>query len=211
MTMIDVTGQLNAVRRTVGSRVLEAGTVRIVTVSQSYEGTVEDVWDACTNPARIPRWFVPISGELRLGGHYQLEGNAGGVVTRCDPPESFAATWEFGGAMSWIELRLTALSDSRTRFELDHIAPDDDEKWAQFGPGAVGVGWDLILLGLALYLSTGKSLDPDEVGAWLASAEGRALMTDSSNAWYDANVAAGTAAEVARIAADQTLAAYTGG
>ena len=74
--MIDVTQQINAVRRQVGTRVLEAGEARTVTVSQSYNAAVEDVWDACTNPERIPRWFLPITGDLRPGGRYQLQGNA---------------------------------------------------------------------------------------------------------------------------------------
>ena len=30
-------------------------------------------------PSGFPRWFLPISGELRLGGRYQLTGNAGGT------------------------------------------------------------------------------------------------------------------------------------
>ncbi len=48
--------------------------------------------------------------------------------------------------MSWIELRLTPVEDGGTRFELEHIAHVDDERWAEFGPGAVGVGWDTGLL-----------------------------------------------------------------
>src|SRR6267142_1450183 len=105
VAMIDVSHQINSVSRQVGSRVLSAGEARSVTITRTYDGPVEDVWDACTNPQRIPRWFLPISGELRLGGRYQLEGNAGGTVERCDPPHSFAATWEFGGEVTWIELR----------------------------------------------------------------------------------------------------------
>jgi uncharacterized protein YndB with AHSA1/START domain len=66
--MIDVNQQINAVRRQVGTRVLEAGEARTVTVSQSYDAAVEDVWDACTNPERIPRWFLPITGDLRPAG-----------------------------------------------------------------------------------------------------------------------------------------------
>ncbi|HEV8279562.1 MAG TPA: hypothetical protein VGQ26_28250 [Streptosporangiaceae bacterium] len=57
--MIDVTQQINAVRRQVGTRVLEAGEARTVTVSQSYNAPVEDVWDACTNPERIPAGSCP--------------------------------------------------------------------------------------------------------------------------------------------------------
>ena len=123
--MIDVKHQINEVRREVGTKVLEAGEARVVTISQTYEGSLGDVWDACTNPERIPRWFLPVSGELKLGGKYQLEGNAGGTVERCDPPKSFAATWEMHGGVSWIEVRLTPAGDG-TRFELEHVAHIDD-------------------------------------------------------------------------------------
>ena len=52
--MIDVTQQINAVRRRVGTRVLEAGEARTVTISQTYRAGLEDVWDACTSAERIP-------------------------------------------------------------------------------------------------------------------------------------------------------------
>ena len=57
--MIDVKHQINEVRRAVGARALEAGEARVVAISQIYEGSLDDVWDACTNPERIPRWFMP--------------------------------------------------------------------------------------------------------------------------------------------------------
>lgn len=207
--MIDVTQQINAVRRQVGSRVLEAGEARVVTIGQTYRADLVDVWDACTNPERIPRWFLPVSGDLRLGGRYQLEGNAGGTVERCDPPHSFAATWEFGGEVSWIEVRLTSQEDGGTRLELEHVAHVDDERWAQFGPGAVGVGWDGCLMGLAIHLSTGWAVDHGESTAWVASDEGKTFMMLSSERWRDASIAAGTGEAEARAAADRTTAAYT--
>jgi hypothetical protein len=76
--MIDVTSQINSVRRTVGSRVLEAGEARTVTISQVYDTDDEDLWDACTSADRIQRWFLPVTGDLRLGGRFHLEGNADG-------------------------------------------------------------------------------------------------------------------------------------
>ena len=206
--MIDVTQQINAVQRQVGTRVLEAGEARTVTLSQSYDAAVEDVWDACTNPERIPRWFLPITGELKVGGRYQLQGNAGGTIERCDPPTSFAATWEFGGQVSWIEVRLVA-EPGGTRLVLEHIAPVD-ERWAEFGPGAVGIGWDMGLVGLAKHLSSGQSVDRGEGAAWAASADGRRFMSLSSQRWCDASIAAGTNEAGARAAADRTIAAYTG-
>jgi len=208
--MIDVTQQINAVRRQVGTRVLEAGEARTVIVSQSYDATVEDVWDACTNPDRIPRWFLPITGDLRLGGRYQLQGNAGGTIESCDPPKSFSATWEFGDQQTWIEVRLTARPEGGTQLVLEHIAHVDDKQWAEFGPGAVGVGWDMAFVGLAIHLSSGRSVDPQEGMAWAASAEGREFMALSSQRWCDASIAAGTDQADARAAADRTIAAYTG-
>lgn len=207
--MIDVTQQISAVRREVGSRAFEAGEARVVTVSQAYDAEVEDVWDACTNPTRIPRWFLPVTGDLKLGGKYQLEGNAGGTVERCDPPKSFFATWEFGGEVSWIDVRVLPDADGRTRLELEHVAHIDDSKWAEFGPGAVGIGWDMTFMALAQHLSGAPAVVPEEAMTWMMSAEGRTFMTQSSEHWYEANVAAGTDEQKARAAADRVTAAYT--
>ena len=207
--MIDVTQQINAVRRQVGTRLLEAGEARTATISQTYDATIDDVWDACTNPERIPRWFLPVSGDLRVHGHYQLQGNAGGTIERCDPPKSFAATWEYGGDVTWIEVRLSSEPDGGTRFELEHTAHVDDERWAEFGPGATGVGWDMGLLSLGIHLASGQAVDPQQSAAWAASDEGKQFMSLSSQRWREANVAAGTDPAAAQAAADRTTAAYT--
>jgi len=205
----DVTHQISAVRRTVGKRVLEAGEASVVTVSRLYPADLDDLWDACTKPERIQRWFLPVEGELRLGGRYQLVGNAGGVVERCDPPKGFAATWEFGGEVSWIELKLTPEADG-TRFELEHVAHVDDERAAEFGPGAVGIGWDSILLGLFQHVTSPETaIKPSEAMAWMLSPEGKAFVTASSEDWYRANVEAGADPAAARAAADRCTAAYT--
>jgi uncharacterized protein YndB with AHSA1/START domain len=205
----DVTEQITAVDRVVGSRTLAAGEARVVRISQAYDTTVEDAWDACTNPERIPRWLMPVSGDLRLGGRYQLEGNAGGTIETCEPPHRFTATWEFGGGMSWIEVTLTAEGE-RTRVSVEHIAHVEDELWAQFGPGAVGVGWDLMVLGLAGNLGAADAVDPAGAVAWLQSPEGLEYMTRSNDAWCAAAVASGEDPAIARERADRTLAAYTG-
>jgi uncharacterized protein YndB with AHSA1/START domain len=208
--MINVTEEISAVRRQVSGRMLEAGEARVITVSRSYPAELADVWDACTNPERIPRWFLPVSGELKEGGRFQLKGNAGGTITRCDPPHGFDATWEMGGDVSWIELRLTDEGSGLTLFRLSHIAHVDDERWAQFGPGALGVGWDSGLIGLHQHLTTRQPVDPAKAAEWSASEEGRRFLAASSDAWYDASVASGTDLAEARAAADRTTAFYTG-
>lgn len=204
--MIEVTEQIGSVSRAVN----KTGKTRVVTVARTYPAAVEDVWDACTNPERIPRWFLPVTGELRLGGRYQLEGNAGGTVERCDPPKGFSATWEYGGEVSWIELRLTPDAGGGTRFELDHIIPADDERWAEFGPGAVGIGWDSMLVGLTVHLASGRTVDPMEAARWMASDEGKEFFLASGRAWCEADIAAGADPAGAQAAADRTIAAYSG-
>ena len=207
--MIDVDHQINAVRRTVGDMTLEAGEARVVTISQSYDTDAADLWDACTNIERIPRWFLPITGDLRLGGQYQLDGNANGTILSCDPPREFTATWECGEDVSWIEMRIAGEDPHRSRFELQHISHIDDH-WEQFGPGAVGMGYDGALVGLAIHLSTGEAVDPSFGQQWIASENGRRFMRLSGEAWYQANVAAGADPAWARAAADRCVAAYLG-
>ena len=68
------------------------------------------------------------------------------------------------------------------------------DRWAEYGPGAVGVGWDGALLGLTLHLRGESVCDPE---VWQLSAEGRDFATQSSTAWGEANLAAGAEPETA--------------
>src|ERR1700749_429234 len=85
----------------------DGAATRIVVARRAYPASQADLWDALTNPERIPRWFLPVSGELKAGGRYQLEGNDGGTGERCEEPRSSAETWEFGEMMSWLTVTLT--------------------------------------------------------------------------------------------------------
>jgi uncharacterized protein YndB with AHSA1/START domain len=179
-----------------------------VIVSQTYDATVDELWDAVTDPERIPRWFLPVTGDLRLGGRYQLEGNAGGTITECEPPHRFAATWEFGEAVTWIEVRVSDAGDGRARFELEHVAPVE-EHWTEFGPGAVGIGWDQGIIGLALHLGGVEQVDAGEFMAWTMTEEGLDFTRRAGEAWYEADVASGSDPDDARRRSDNTIAAYT--
>ena len=207
---IDVLRYIGAVTREVQSRDHEGRPARVVVATCAYDTTITDVWDAITNAERISRWFLPISGDLRLGGRYQLHGNASGQVTGCEPPRSLALTWEFGGQVSWVHVQLTELSDGGTRLQLEHIAHVPDEFWNQYGPGAVGVGWDLAMMGLGRHLSTSDAVDPKEAAAWAASDEGKDFVCRSSGEWGRASISAGTDEDSARSAASRTTAFYSG-
>src|SRR5436190_19146572 len=104
MMNIDVAGQVGAIVREVQSRQHEGREARVVIASRRFDTSLEDLWDALTSAERIPRWFLPISGELKLGGRYQLQGNAGGTITGCEPPRRLDLTWEFGGGVTWVSV-----------------------------------------------------------------------------------------------------------
>lgn len=191
----------------------EGQPARAVVAMRDYPTGIDDLWNALTDAERIPRWFAPVSGELKLGARYQIKGNAGGTITTCTPPSRLAMTWEFGGSISWVEVELEAASSDRTRLTLRHIAPLDDkseEFWDKFGPGAVGVGWDLSLMGLGWHIETGKSNERFAEETWALSDEGIAFATASSEAWTGASLAYGTPEAAARRAGASTTAFYTG-
>src|SRR5215472_7369827 len=114
---IDPLTAAGLVTRVVRSGTRDGAPTKIAIASRVYQTGQADLWDALTNADRIPRWFLPVSGDLRVGGRYQLEGNAGGVVERCKEPESFSVTWEFGGMLTWLEVTLTP-DGGRTTLEL---------------------------------------------------------------------------------------------
>ncbi|HWU86331.1 MAG TPA: SRPBCC family protein [Kofleriaceae bacterium] len=190
------------------------GKPAIVAVAiRTYDTTVEDLWDALTTPERLARWFLPIEGDLRLGGRYQLKGNASGEIMRCDRLDAIDVTWEFGGGTSWVNLRL-ARDGRGARLTLEHIAHRDgigEEHLEKFGPGAVGIGWDLALHGLERYLAEGTAFDREAAEAWTHSSEAKAFMRNSGEAWGAAHAASGEDPAEARAKAERTIAFYTGG
>ncbi|MEU7895028.1 SRPBCC family protein [Nonomuraea sp. NPDC049152] len=181
--MIDILAQINATNRGV-RRDDESVTV---VMGRTYDAAVEDVWDALTDPDRIKRWLMPISGDLRVGGTFQLEGNAGGEILECDPPYRFKAT--FGDASSIVEVRLRANGDEHTDFEFEHTVPI---AMAVSGAGAfyVGPGWDGALLGLDLFLRGEMATDPVEAAN---SEEAQRFSKESVLAWTSAIEESGTA------------------
>ena len=86
--MMDIANEVKAIHRAVARRrPTEFSDEEVaVLLRRSYPAEIADVWDALTNPDRIKRWFLPISGDLQVGGEFQTEGNAGGEILVCAPP-----------------------------------------------------------------------------------------------------------------------------
>lgn len=213
---MDIAAQLGAVDRGIRTETRDGIPSYVQTLGQTYPSPIDDVWEAVTTADRIARWFLPVSGDLRLGGRYQLEGNAGGEVLACAPPAggtaSFRVSWGMGGDPTFLTITLTAEGDD-TRLELEHVAGVDTlppGMWEQFGPAGTGMGWDSGLLGLGLHLSNPIARDEFDAEAWTQSDEGHAFLRGSADAWAAAHVADGADPTAARAGADATFGMYTG-
>lgn len=199
--------------REVADRERDGKPVKVVVATRTYDTDPADLWDALTNPERLPRFFAPVTGDFELGGRYQIEGNAGGTILRCEPPRLLDITWEFAGGMSWVVLHVAPDGDG-ARLTLEHVMLARDmagQHWLKYGPAAVGVGWDLSFLGLGQYLAGDGERPPEADPAWAASDEAKTFMTGSADAWAAAHIASGEDEETARRMAANTAKFYTGG
>ena len=205
---IDIASVLGLVTRSVRNFEKDGKPAAAVTLTRLYDTDVDDLWEALTSAERIPRWFLPVEGELKPGGTYQLKGNAGGTITACTPPTHFAATWEFGGGVSWIDVTV-APERGKARMTLEHTAILEDH-WTQFGPGAVGIGWDLAIMGLARHLASGTPVDQATAMAWMGSNNGKEFMSQSGEFWRAAHVESGEDPASAKERSDRTIAFFRG-
>ena len=55
--MTDSANSLTELHREVGRRRIAAGEARTAVLRRRYDAPIEDVWEACTEPDRINRWF----------------------------------------------------------------------------------------------------------------------------------------------------------
>ncbi len=210
---MDYSNALGIEYRVVKDAEYQGQPVRIVSGSRTYSAEVEELWDAVTCAERIPRWFSPITGELKLGGRYQLEGNAGGEIIRCDPPTALDITWEFSENVSWVTVRLKTVPDG-TRLTLEHLMGKDEASeahWKKYGPGATGVGWDFGFMGLGLNLESGEAVIEEEYNVWSASPDGKTFIENCARSWSDAHIRSGEDAATASAMAAETAAFYSGG
>lgn len=209
--MLDLLDELAAVHRVMGAATLPAGEAYTVELTRRYDATVDDVWDAVTDPDRLRRWLKPVTGDLRPGGRYDLEGGEHGEILRCEPPRLLRVSWLYGPeADAWpgtseVEVVLTAGEGGGTDVALTHAASVGDPSFPVYGPGAGGVGWDLHLIALSRYLTDGESTDHEDLEG---SPEVRELVRRSAAAWGRAHAATGADPRTVAAAVEATTAFY---
>ena len=194
--IIDIARQIGAISRDVLRQHTESGETVAVTLQRRYDADQADVWQAITDPDRVRRWFLPLTGDLREGGSFQLEGNASGDIMTCEPPRHLMVT--FGSESSIVDVLLSD-DGQQTLLMLTHSVPIE---LAGSGAGAlyVGPGWDGALLGLALHLAGEVTEDPV---AAASSPRVQDFNVSSISQWVAAIEASGTADADAISAAQQ--------
>jgi uncharacterized protein YndB with AHSA1/START domain len=156
---------LPLVQRSLREREIAGGTARAAVLGRRYDAPIEDVWAAVTTPSRIDRFFLPVSGDLREGGDYAFEGQAGGRILVCDPPRLLRVEWVPPGCRDdadQVEVRLTPDGPAATWLELEHASVADVFR---FDPDAdtysPALGWEGPLHFLGEYL---RGALPDRPG-----------------------------------------------
>jgi uncharacterized protein YndB with AHSA1/START domain len=69
----------------------------VVRIEDRYDTTVDDLWEAITDPGRLARWYAEVDGDLRPGGAFRsyVAGDdieSTGRVEVCEPPQRLLVT-----------------------------------------------------------------------------------------------------------------------
>jgi uncharacterized protein YndB with AHSA1/START domain len=106
-------------------RAIGAGEARVAVFTRVYETSPEDLWDACTDPDRLARWYTPVTGDLRVGGMFDQVNMGGGVIAACDAPSYLKLVLGRGGADE-IEVRIApGPRDGTATLEIQHATTLD--------------------------------------------------------------------------------------
>lgn len=170
--------------RELGRRTIGAGDAHSAIMRRIYPAPIDEVWSAITDPNRINRFFLPVSGDLREGGSFSIEMNADGEILKCDAPHLLRLTWSFEGAVpDEVEIRLTEV-EGGTQLELEHASVRDVlvSSDPRVGDWGVGAGWEAPLKYLGKYLA-GELPNKPSLEWYEPTEEDAALSRDASMAW----------------------------
>jgi uncharacterized protein YndB with AHSA1/START domain len=146
-------------------RTIGAGEARVAVMTRTYDTSVEDLWDACTDPERLGRWYTTVTGELRVGGMFEQVNMGGGVIAVCDAPHHLKVVLGEGG-VDEIEVRISpGPRDDTATLEVQHATTlDSHEIGGQMYDAiyCMGGGYYPRLLALDLHL---RGTLPDDYDA----------------------------------------------
>jgi uncharacterized protein YndB with AHSA1/START domain len=145
--------------------IIPAGQARSAMFRRTYDADIADVWDACTNPERLARWYQPVEGDLRLGGTFTQGEMGGGRIVACEAPRLLTLALGPGDpSPDQLELRLSEGPDGTTVLEVEHATTFDTHEIGGQMYDAVycmGGGYGPRLLSLELHLRGELASDID--------------------------------------------------
>lgn len=202
---------VDAVRR--GVELLEVdGGVRVETsLTTTFGASPAELWPLLTRAPRLARWYGPVTGRLVEGGEFSTVAGAHGRILEVEAPHRLHLTWEYADRVDDLQISLDPQDDGTSEFRIIHRGDVPRETFDAYGPGAMAIGWDIAVLGLAAATGGWRALRLDVPApgpVWLASEEGQSWVRAWSIRWAAASVAAGTDDEVARHAEMETTRAY---
>ena len=105
-------------------RPIAAGEARVAVFTRTYDTSVEDLWDACTNPERLRRWYTVVGGDLQVGGTFTQQNMGSGTIEACQAPHALKLS--LGGGVDEIELSVTAgPREGTATLQLEHATTLD--------------------------------------------------------------------------------------
>jgi Activator of Hsp90 ATPase homolog 1-like protein len=72
---VNIPVEIQAIARTVSRQSGVGGETISVLARRSYPENTKLVWEALTVPDKLQAWFLPVHGDLRVGGQFQTECN----------------------------------------------------------------------------------------------------------------------------------------
>jgi uncharacterized protein YndB with AHSA1/START domain len=124
--MTNTSTALHTTEHELRRRQLPAGEARCAVFRRTYDAQIDDVWDACTNPARLRRWYAPVEGTLAIGERFTQGDFGAGRIVACEEPRLLTIALGDGNAEpDQIELRLSEHPDGTTVLEFEHATTLD--------------------------------------------------------------------------------------
>ncbi|TQM64100.1 SRPBCC family protein [Humibacillus xanthopallidus] len=128
-----------------------------------YATSPDDLWQACTDPVRLARWFAPVTGDLRPGGHFTIHFDDADTpvcrVVSCAAPTVLVWEWPVRDAPTLVTVEVHP-DGAGSRLTLRHEGLP-----APQAPG-YAAGWDTYVRSLGAHLD--GSTAPDWDATWSA-------------------------------------------
>lgn len=134
-----------------------------VVFDRHYATDPADLWQACTDPGRLARWFAPVTGDLRPGGDFTIHFDDADAplcrVVTCEAPERLVWQWPIREVASVVTVEVCADGDG-SRLVLRHARLTDAQV------AGYAAGWDTYVRSLEAHVDGTEA--PEWDATWTA-------------------------------------------